>query len=397
MVIKLIRLLPVQLRLITEKGRPVEKNFRALFDFDPSIVYFNHAATGMLPTCSADAMNHYIQQLKLHGEPPIDDLLYRSETFKSQAAQLLNVASRDIAFIKNTTDGLEIALFSIDWKPGDNMVVQEDAFPASLYLAAYCFPTVEKRYVPLHQPGDFYRRLEQAIDVRTRAVVVDYVHFISGHRLDLKRLGEIVRRGNSLLIVDGIQALGAMSVDLEQAPVDFFVAGGMKWLQGPSGSGVLYIRPELMEELTPFRIGWFSAEYEDFSSLYPVRPLKKDAGRFQPANENYIGLVGLTESLRMLNDIGAARIESIILELSHALMEKLKDLGCILFTPREQSRRAGIVSFKMPGVESQRLYEALTQRQIVCSLREGWVRIAIHFYNTNQEIDSVVELIESYL
>ncbi|MFZ5515919.1 MAG: aminotransferase class V-fold PLP-dependent enzyme [Candidatus Zhuqueibacterota bacterium] len=373
------------------------KNFRDLFGFDPSIVYFNHAATGMLPTCSADAMNQYIQQLKIHGEPPIEDLLRLSETFKSHAAQLLNVPSRDIAFIKNTTDGLEIALFSIDWKPGDNMVVQEDAFPASLYLAAYCFPNVEKRYVPLHHPDDFYHRLENKIDGHTRAVVVDYVHFISGDRLDLRRLGEIVRRSNSVLVVDGIQALGAIAVDLAQTPVDFFAAGGMKWLQGPAGSGVLYTRPEIMETLTPFRIGWFSAEYEDFSSLYPVRPLKKDAGRFRPANDNYIGLVGLTESLRMLNDVGAARFESTIMEMSRELMKQLDDLGCTIFTPRENTRRAGIVSFKLPGVDSHRLYEALTREQIVCSLREGWVRIAIHFYNTKQEINKVVELIESNL
>ena len=375
----------------------MEINYRNLFAFDPSITYFNHAATGMLPARSAEAMTNYIQQLKLHGEPPINDLLQSYDNFRNQAAKLLNVAGNEIAFIKNTTDGLEIALHSIDWQPGDNMVVQEDAFPASLYLAAYCFPNVEKRYVPLDNGADFYTRLENKIDEHTRAVVVDHVHFLSGYRLDLLQLGRVIQGNNILLIVDGIQALGAVKVDLKETPVDFFAAGGMKWLQGPAGTGVLYIRPEIMDKLVPFKIGWFSAEYENLSSLYPVRPLKKDAGRFQPANENYIGLTGLTESLAILNELGAENIENKIMNLTAWAQQQLKDRGCEIFTPLEKSLRAGIVSFKSPRVNSKKLYELLEHEKIICSLREGWVRIAIHFYNCKQEIEKVLNLTESFL
>jgi len=375
----------------------LEINYRNLFAFDPSITYFNHAATGMLPARSAEAMTNYIQQLKLHGEPPINDLLQSYDNFRNQAAKLLNVAGNEIAFIKNTTDGLEIALHSIDWQPGDNMVVQEDAFPASLYLAAYCFPNVEKRYVPLDNGADFYTRLENKIDEHTRAVVVDHVHFLSGYRLDLLQLGRVIQGNNILLIVDGIQALGAVKVDLKETPVDFFAAGGMKWLQGPAGTGVLYIRPEIMDKLVPFKIGWFSAEYENLSSLYPVRPLKKDAGRFQPANENYIGLTGLTESLAILNELGAENIENKIMNLTAWAQQQLKDRGCEIFTPLEKSLRAGIVSFKSPRVNSKKLYELLEHEKIICSLREGWVRIAIHFYNCKQEIEKVLNLTESFL
>lgn len=372
----------------------METNYRSLFAFDPSITYFNHAATGMLPARSAEAMTHFIQLLKNFGEPPFEELLAAYDNFRAQAAQLLNVAANDMAFIKNTTDGLEIALHSIDWQPGDNMVVQEDAFPASLYLAAYCFPSVEKRYVPLQNGDDFYARLENKIDARTRAVVVDHVHFLSGYRMDLSRLGEMTRRSNAWLIVDGIQALGAVNVDLQQTPVDFFAAGGMKWLQGPAGTGALYIRPEILQKLVPFKIGWFSAEYEDLSSLYPVRPLKNNAGRFQPANENYIGLVGLAESLAMLNEIGPGKIETKILELTAWAMQQLKNRGCEILTPSEDNLRAGIVSFKSPGIDSPKLYELLSGEKIVCSLREGWVRIAVHFYNTQQEIEKVLTLID---
>lgn len=373
----------------------METNHRDLFSFDSSITYFNHAATGMLPARSADAMTQFIHQLKLSGEPPFDELLQRYDNFRHQAARLLNVAENEIAFIKNTTDGLEIALHSIDWQPGDNMVVQEDAFPASLYLAAYCFPHVEKRYVPLQNSDDFYARLERKIDGHTRALVVDYVHFLSGYRMDLHRLGEIARKRNAWLIVDGIQALGAVKLDLKQTPVDFFAAGGMKWLQGPAGTGILYIRPEIMDKMVPFKIGWFSAEYEDLSSLYPVRPLKNHAGRFQPANENYIGLVGLTESLTILNELGPQNTESKILDLTAWTMQQLQKRGCEILTPRIDSLRAGIVSFKSHRVSSEKLYQLLENEKIICSLREGWVRIAIHFYNEKPEIEKVLQIIDS--
>ncbi len=217
----------------------MSENYRDLFEFDPGIIYFNHAATGMLPKRSAAAMMNHINYLKKNGTPPVDDLLTLQCRFRDQAAQLLNVNPNSIAFIKNTTEGLSIALHSIDGQTGDNMIVQEDAFPASLYPAHYCFPDVEKRYLPMAQDPDRYQRLKNYVDDRTRAIVVDYVHFLSGMRQDLTELWEIRKQSNALLIVDGIQALGAIQVDLQNTPVDFFSAGGMKWLQGPMGTGIL--------------------------------------------------------------------------------------------------------------------------------------------------------------
>ncbi|UCE05751.1 MAG: aminotransferase class V-fold PLP-dependent enzyme, partial [bacterium] len=316
--------------------------------------------------------------------------------FRIHASKLLNVSPDEIAFIRNTTDGLALALHSIDWQHGDNMIVQEDAFPASLYLAAYCFPKVEKRYIPLQNGRYFYQRLNQIIDEHTRAIVVDYVHFLSGYRLDLHKLGDLIRNKNTYLIVDGIQGLGAVQVDLKDTAVDFFSTGGVKWLNAPAGTGILYVRREVLEQLIPFHVGWASAEYEDLTKLYPVQPLYRDARRFQPANDNYIGMVGLIESMKLIHEIGAEQIEAEIIEITKRVIARLKDHGFSILTPEENYLRAGIISFKHPVFDSEKLFECLQQNRIICSLREGYIRLAFHFYNTEQEFDKVFSVLLNF-
>jgi len=371
----------------------VKQNYRDLFAYNQNLIYLNHAATGNLPKRAVTAMTSYIESRAQYGEPPLEVLQEKHAQFRSNAGQLLGANPNQISFIKNTSDGLALALFSIDWKPGDNMVVQEDAFPASLYQAHYCFPDVKKRYVPLGNGKDFYHRIAKSIDERTRAVMVDYVHFLSGYRLDLLKLWELTRKTNPYLIVDGIQGLGAVKIDLTETPVDFFAAGGIKWLQGPLGTGIFYVRKEILKDLIPFHISWSSAVYEDFSSFYPIRPLHKDARRFQPLNENYMGLIGLTECLKMFNEIGPEKVEHIVLSLTAKTMNDLEKLGCKILTPKENSRRAGIISFKHPTIKSEKLYERLQENNIQCSLREGWIRFAIQFYNTDEEIDKAISVI----
>ena len=373
----------------------MSQNYRMLFEYNPEIIYLNHASTGLLPKRAVTAMIEYIEAPSSAGEPSIEGLLSMQADFRSEAAKLLNVAPGEITFIRNTTDGLTLALHSIDWQSGDNMVVQQDAFPASLYVAAYCFPQVEKRYVPLQNGKDYYERLNQQIDEHTRAVVVDYVHFLSGFRLDLKQLSELKQKHNFYMIVDGIQGLGAVQVDLKDTAVDFFAAGGVKWLNAPAGTGIQFVRQEILEELVPFHIGWAGAEYEDLTSLYPVRPLYKDARRFQPANDNYIGMNGLIESIKLIHQISAEQIEKEIMGTTGKVISTLKTDGYTLLTPDDGSKRAGIVSFKHPQVESKRLFEMLQQNHIICSLREGWIRMAFHFHNTGEEFEQVFDILQS--
>ncbi len=366
------------------------ENYRQLFAYHPELIYFNHAATGNLPKRAATAMKAFIDKRAVFGEPPLEQMFDYFHQFRAEAGKLMNVDPNQISFIKNTSDGIALALFSIDWQPGDNMVVQEDAFPASLYQVHYCFPKIEKRYVALANGSAFYDRLSQAIDGRTRLIAIDFVHFLSGYRVDVSQLWQLTQHAQAYLLVDGIQGLGAVNVDLTRTPVDFFAAGGIKWLQGPFGTGIFYVRQEIMDKLIPFHISWSSAKYEDFSSFYPLRPLPDNALRFQPLNENYVGLIGLTECLKMFNEIGISQVEQQVLSLTDQALTGLSELDCEILTPPEKERRAGIVTFKHSKIESAVLHERLGKKLVKCSLREGWIRFALQFYNTKQEVEKAL-------
>jgi len=375
----------------------LNQNYRSLFEFNPEIIYLNHASTGLLPKKSAEAMTEFIEALAAAGEPSMDGLLTMHADFRANASKLLNVDPNEIAFIRNTTDGLSLALHSIDWQPGDNMVVQEDSFPASLYVAAYCFPKVEKRYVPLQNGNNFYEKLNQKIDQNTRAVVVDLVHFLSGYRLDLQELGELKQNKNFYLVVDGIQGLGAVQIDLKNTAVDFFSAGGVKWLNAPAGTGIQYVRQEILEQLIPFHVGWASAEYEDLNSMYPVRPLYKDARRFQPANDNYIGMVGLIESMKLIQKITPKRIEAEVMRTTDKVIAALNENDFTILTPNDHLLRAGIISFKHPKIDNKKLMEKFRENHIICSLREGYIRWAFHFHNTEEEFEMAFSVVKSMI
>jgi selenocysteine lyase/cysteine desulfurase len=197
--------------------------------------------------------------------------------------------------------------------------------------------------------------------------------------------------------VDGIQGLGAVQVSLKDTNVDFFSAGGVKWLNAPAGTGIFYVRQEILKELVPFHVGWASAEYESLNSFYPVRPLYSDARRFQAANENFIGMNGLVESLKMVHEIGAEKIENNIMAVTEKAISTLKENGFISLTPDQRMNRAGIVTFKHPNIESKMIFEHLQKRRIVCALREGYVRLAFHFYNTDEELQQVFSCIEEVI
>ncbi|MBD3290345.1 aminotransferase class V-fold PLP-dependent enzyme [candidate division KSB1 bacterium] len=375
----------------------MDQKFADLFAEDSRTNYLNHAAVGMMPRKTSNAMKALINELSLNGEPEIEEIFDKLNQFRLSLARLLTCVADEIAFIHNTTEGLSIALHSIDLKPGENIIVQADAFPASLYIVHHSFPDVQKKYIPLNNGEDFYERLSESVDKNSRAIVIDHVHFLSGFRIDLVKISEVAAKHGLYLIVDGIQAVGAIKVALDECDVDFYCAGGMKWLLGPMGTGFLYVNQKHFNTLKNFHVGWLSAEHDDLSTLYPVKPLKSTAPRYERANFNLIGLYGLVESLNIILETEPVNIEKIIMEKTGRFIERLKKVGCEVLTTPIDKDRSGIVTFRLEDLDSTEIYDYLERRKIKCSLREGWVRIACHFFNSDEQLDQVVNAIEQII
>lgn len=369
-------------------------DFSSFFSFPGQQIYVNNAAVGKLPNAATGEMKTLLDYLAVYGEPPIEVLFGKSESMRRFAGALLGANPENIAFVSNTSDGLMIALNSIAWEPGDNVIVQSDAFPASHYILEYSFPKIEKRYIAVGDGGHFFDDLEQAIDKNTRAVVVDYVNFLTGYRLDLLTLSQICRQHRIYSIVDGIQAAGACKVDLDRAEIDFFAAGGQKWLLSPMGTGIFYVRKEILADLQAVHVGWLSAQWDNFTSFYPLKPLHPTARRFEYANTNLIGLYGITASLRMLSELGIEQIDQMIQKSTRFLSDELQVRDLEVISDWLQPHRSGIVTFRHPAIETSRLYQKLKANQVICSAREGYLRISVHFFNSLKQMEAILNILD---
>src|SRR5262249_42624144 len=183
----------------------------------------------------------------------------RSEEVRRQAAQLLNADPLDVAFIKNTSEGIGIVAEGLRWRAGDNVVTAEDEYPANLYpWMNLAERGVELRRVPSRDGRILVDDVRAAIDGRTRIVSLSLVEYASGFRHDLIAVGQLCREKGVLFFVDAIQGLGVLPLDVRQAPIDFLAADGHKWLFGPEGAGLFWIRRDLVEQLHPVGVGWNS-------------------------------------------------------------------------------------------------------------------------------------------
>ncbi len=368
------------------RGTASISEVRRLFPITEHLVYFDHAATGPLPLSAVEAINRFCRKQAETGQVPYAEAEAVAEQTRSNLARLLHVDPADVAFTKNTSAGVIIAIGSIEWQPGDNVVLLADDFPTVTYPFSYLLPRVEQRTVTseaLVQAPDTLFRL---IDRRTRLVAVSWVHFLTGRRFDVASICRFCRTQGVLTLIDAIQGLGAVDLDWSRVKPDFLVSHGAKWLFSPQGSGFIYVDRDLLPRLRPFNLGWLSARWDDFNDIFSRKPLKPGASRLEEGTKNYLAIYGLGESLKLMLDVGIAAIEARVRNLAALLRTGLEAVGFEVVTPAEPDRSAGIITCRRPGACPASIHAWLKSAGMVCSLRENMLRIAPHFYNTEDEV-----------
>ena len=363
------------------------KAIRELFPVTRRYVYLNHASNGSLAIPVVEAMNGYIERCSLHGEVPYLEAEAVVDDCRELAARLMGVRANEIAFVKNTSAGAIIAIGSIEWQHGDNMILMRDAFPTNTYPFHYLLPHVEKRYVTSAELAKGSECIFKLVDRHTRAIAIDWVHFLSGVRADISAIATFCRTRAIYILLDGMQGLGVVDQSFGDQGIDFVYAGGGKWLLGPQGSGILYVNSATLPSLKPANLGWLSAQWDGFNDIYTPKPMKSGASRFEEGTKNYIGIYGLRESLRILLDAGVSEVAARVRMLVKLIRQRLEEKGFETLTPADPQRHAGVVDAHKPGVDMVALFERLKERDFICSLRENRLRIAPHFYNTEEEIE----------
>ena len=359
--------------------------------------FFNHAGVSPMSGAAAQAFRKYTEQSESGaylGTSWYPDV----ERLRVLAAALIHAHRNEIAFVKNTSEGLSIVASGLDWQWGDRIVTTGIEYPANIYpwMEVARHRGAKLVMVPEEAREDGTRAvplekiLKEAEDPRTRLVSLSHVEFASGQRHDLARIGEFCRANKKLFNVDAIQTVGVLPVDVKAMHIDFLSADGHKWMMGPEGAGIFYCRRELIERTRPLMIGWMNVTNPEDYGNYDYT-LKPDAGRFECGTYNIPGLLGLKASLELLSSVGIGNIAQRVKVLGDRLIEGVKAKGYQVISPREQGEESGIVSFTSRVHDHAEIVRNLRKHhKTEIAQREGRLRASPHFYNTQEQIDRLI-------
>jgi selenocysteine lyase/cysteine desulfurase len=312
----------------------------------------------------------------------------RTEEAVASWAKLVGATPEEACSQPNTSSGLTTVAEALRFEEGDNVVVNDLENPANLYPWIAQRPRgVEVRVVRGRGGAVQLDDLGKAVDDKTKAVAISHVEWLTGARHDVRAMAEIAHEHGAYLVVDGIQAAGALKVDVKRSGVDFYACGGYKWLVGCSGAGFLYVRGELIPEIEPVQFGYRSVEEHDIE-----RPrLKNSAKKYELGEPSYLSTVGTIAAIKMLLDLGPPAIEARVLKLSQRFYDGLEHLGVTIVSPKEKSMRSGVVSFSTRDPDAT--FKLLKEKGFYLSLRPAGIRVAIDFYNTEEEIDRLLSVL----
>lgn len=348
-------------------------------------IYLNHAATCPISYATIEQMKLYCQEME---EPFAKHAMHwakLTEETRQLLAELLGCQTDELAFTPNTSTALSLVANSLNFKPGERVLIPRNEFPSNRYIWENLQSKgVDCTFFDLPSDRSLIEFLSEQDLSKVRLISVSLVSYLTGKKIDLKAFGEFCKKREIISCVDGIQGVGTFPLNLKSQPIDFFAGGGQKWLLGPLGCAYLYIRKELIEKLHVPLVGWtsvkdprnFEARKLDFAD---------GAARFEPGLPNIVSIAGLNASLNELKQIGWDFIFKRIQSHTSYLLEHLPSLIS------NQTELGAIVTVKVP--EHLNLQSSLDKNQITVTLRGGLIRIAPHFYNCQEELDQLLKLL----
>ncbi len=349
------------------------------------------------PLDSATAHHIFMDEMRAAARPAV--------------ARLINADENEIALVESTSHGFSLAANAIPLERGDRVLLSD------LEFLEVAVPWVDRKResieIDVVPNRDGEVRVEDIADhltASTRVVAISSVQWTNGYRCDLAALSKLCRERGIWLVVDAIQQLGAIPLDVRQTPVDMLACGGHKWLNSPFGCGFLYVSRDALPRLRPPIPGYLSVEdpiggwdeYFQTPTTTPVRDYRfvSSARRYEAGGTgNYPGAIGLAASLKLIDELGQESIAAHIYSLTDRLLAGLNDLPVSIVTPRARQNRSGIVTFSVgPAEQNVKLMNRLLQKKILVSVRYtsnvGGIRVSCHFYNSAEDIDTLLAAVK---
>jgi len=371
----------------------------SLFPVTQKRIFLAHAGVAPLPGPTVDALKAEAERASFAQEG--SDFMAEIEAIRRVSARLINANSDEVALLGPTSLGLNLVAHGIDWKEGDEVVCYPDDYPANVYpWQALAGKGV--RVVPLRpeRVGEITPELVlSALTPKTRLVALASCHFLSGFRLDYEHIGEELHRRGVLFCLDAIQSLGATTIDVRH--IDFLAADSHKWMLGPLGAGIFYVKRKNFDSLRPALIGAWNV----LSPGYVAQPdiaFEPTARRYEPGALNLLALFGMKASLELILGLGVKQIEARLLDLRSFAEDRLMATGFrVMGFANRRSQKSGITTIVIENPETAVTQaRKLRDNRVDVSMRQtrsglSCLRLSPHFYNTEDEIEEVIKILLS--
>jgi selenocysteine lyase/cysteine desulfurase len=382
-------------------------------------IFLDAACVSLTPQVAVQAVSSFLETAlwcperssTLH-HIAMDDMRLNA---RREIARFIHAREDELALVESTTHGLNIVAEALPLEREDRVLL------CDLEFMEVALPWCQKRdrgeieidVVPNHRGEIRVEDIARRLTPRTKVVTISSVQWSNGYRVDLQALSKICRGAGVWLVVDAIQQLGAFPIDVLETPVDFLACGGHKWLNAPFGQGFLYVRREVLPRLRRPLTGYLCLEppaggwgnYFQTPSIMAVRDYRfvEEARAFEiGGTANYPGAVGLAASIKLLNDLGTAKIAERIFGLTDQLIAGLSRIGVDLVTPPAAGNRSGIITFTLGSTERNlSLMERLLDHKVMVSVRYtsgvGGVRVSCHFFNSAEDLERLLELTAEFI
>jgi cysteine desulfurase / selenocysteine lyase len=372
------------------------KKIRKEFPVTEELIFFDHARVAPLPECVRKAVTAFVNDASLYGTAHYENWIVGIEKSRKNFARLINAGTDEVAFVKNTSEGLAIVANGLDWKSGDNVVIPDIEFPANVYPWWNLKRLgVETRMVHAVEGRVLFDDLVKQVDERTKLISISSVECNSGFRVDLNRIGSFCKEKGILFCVDAIQSLGILPMDVKRDHIDFLSADGHKWMLSVEGLGGFYISKDVLEKVYPITVGWGNmvnaADFMNYEFEF-----KPNAQRFEEGSLNTMGIHALGSALDLLLETGIENIEHRVMTLGDKIIEQLQLRDLKVYSSTNSEERSGNISFELKQDVSQ-LYEWMMGNKAKLTVRDGLVRLSPHFYNNEDEILRFFDLLDKYL
>jgi cysteine desulfurase / selenocysteine lyase len=359
-------------------------------------IFLAHAGVCPLPRRAANAIADCAMKGTLGDQEEF--MLSRLVDARKLGAQLLCCQPEEIALVGPTSLALSFVAAGLKFRRGDNILIYHDDYPSNVYpWMALAEKGVQVRLLNTRGLGVIRPRdIIGQVDENTRLVALASCHFISGFRLEFSEIGKFLRERGILFCLDAIQTLGAFPTTVEY--VDFLAADAHKWLLGPCGAGIFYVRRELQEKLTPPVYGWHNIRSPNFVAQEKIE-FRNDARKFEAGTQNLIGVTGLIAAMELALEIGIENISAELLRKRAWFIPELQKRGfTVLNADAKQENTACIISFFAEGKDITAAHKKLMDAGIITSLRtdrtgRNYLRVSPHFYNTDEELRKVLKLL----